>query len=152
MVTDQEIGTRYGIILILVLVLLLVAPVMYLVIAYMQLRNPGFQSHPRDLLFYLFLLYAIGQAALIPFIEKKLIAVHMAKRLAGKALLEAGQTIVICKLAFINSIYVYGLTIFFITGSINKLPYFYVVGILCTFLFWPSKSRFTELVRKLEAK
>jgi hypothetical protein len=152
MVSDQEIDKQWQTLRVIVFALLLLFPVIYLVIVYVVSKDRVPAAHPVEQFVYLLLAVALLLALAIPVVEKKVSTAYAVNRPANMSVVETAQAIVIIKLALIESTYMYGLVIFFINGVATHLPYFYALGILYSIVYWPSKTRFTELVRKLEAK
>jgi hypothetical protein len=152
MATDEEVSRQWRTLSMIVYALMLVAPVLYLVVVLVVAKDRASALHPVMQIVYLCLAMALLMAIVIPIVEKRVVAAYAVNRPNGMSILEAAQAIVIIKLALIETTYIYGLVTFFVNGVTTYLPYFYALGILYSILFWPSKSRFTELVRKLEAK
>ncbi|MFZ1684604.1 MAG: hypothetical protein WAU88_10805 [Candidatus Zixiibacteriota bacterium] len=151
MVSDEQINAKYKILRVITIILLVGGPLAYFEV-YRFVSGPGtLPLRPNDLLFYILLGLSLFQGIFIPIFQR--ISVHKVdpSKLVRGTILDLAQAQVIVTMAFIESIYIYGLAIFFVTGSGARLPYFYAIAIVYSIIYWPSQSRFTELVRKLEA-
>jgi hypothetical protein len=152
MLTDQEIHTRFTLVRLLALIILVGSPAAYITV--LRFMAPGmihFGNESNSILIC-GLVLAAAQALLIPMIEEMNIKANVQRRLAGLLVLEAAQSIVVIKLAQIELCFVLGMAIFFITETVTYVPILFLIGTVYSVVFWPTQSRFTELVRKLEAK
>jgi hypothetical protein len=151
MVDDQEIQKRYAIVRIITLAMLIGSPVAYVGVTYPISRGDHLQVQTNDLFLYGGLVLAALQGILIPFVEKQQVAGGKARMSGGQSIFEAAQSIIVIRLAQIEVCYVVGVAVCFATGTFRYLPYFLGFGIVYSLIFWPTESRYTELVRKLEA-
>jgi hypothetical protein len=72
------------------------------------------------------------------------------KEYATAGTLGKAQAAQVVRLAFLESIYMLGMIVFFMTGTTDKLIYFAVIGAAASIIYWPTYDRFEQLVKRLE--
>jgi hypothetical protein len=130
-------------------ILLVAAPLIYLVVTqFVDIpdREVGGETY---LMFYILLLVAIIEPAFSPLVERFQLAAYR----RGNIKTTPGalyQTVSIIKFALVEAIYIYGMMIFFMTGDINLVFYFYPIGMIWTLVVWPRRSKFEEFIEKAQ--
>jgi len=153
MATEPSARSPYRSLYVMAFLLLVIAPLEYLHIVHFT-GSGGRSNHPNPDSAWQYVLYAMPLIVLPAYsvVER----VHVSGHRRGiwrkpTSLKEALHTIVIIRLAFLHSIYIYGLANFFITGKTQPLYYFYSLGILASIFYWPTRARLDELAAKMEA-
>jgi hypothetical protein len=54
----------------------------------------------------------------------------------------------ITKLSFVAGIFVYGLVIYFISRSFDRMAWLYLIGAVWSVIMWPRKRQFEEFLAK----
>ena len=145
-------GQRYTTILVISIAMLVVAPVAYLLVAFLvdpaNLGDGGFN----EFVFYMLLIVAAAQPAAVLILQKTV------QGLPGKDETEDHSTVVgkyfaqsMLRLAIVEAIYIYGLVMFLISGQLGYMLYFYPIGIVWTLIFWPRRSAFDNLISENHA-
>ncbi len=131
--------------------LLIVAPLVYLLVAYVMqvdVKSGG----EMDMLFYILLIVAIAQPAVVPLIER----FHLNRYRAGAtSRMSPGQfftSLSIIKFALVEATYIYGLVVYIITGDMMRMLYFYVVGVIWSVVYWPRREAWVRFFRLVETK
>lgn len=139
---------------IITLALLIVAPIAYLVLVYLQAGRIGEPTDaPPTILFYLMLGIAVLQiAVLIPLVQKIMLANPQSLKGAHGGSGSPVIALFMVRLAQLEITYVFGLVTFFISRNTNYLPYFYAIGIFGSLLYWPTRERFDNIANQLEGK
>lgn len=132
---------------------LVIAPITYLAMPILLSEQREF-PHSEFLQFVSFMLLPV--AAFIPFvflmIEKTQIKA-IRKRTKGKQ--TPGQifsTLVIIKFSAAQLSFVFALIVFFLGGGISRMLWFYPIGMMWMFIFWPREQGFKKFLEQLEAK
>jgi len=55
----------------------------------------------------------------------------------------------IIQMAMVEAIYVYGFIVFILTARLTYMLYFYPIGIAWSFVYWPRREKYTQLLEKL---
>jgi hypothetical protein len=131
--------------------ILVVAPVIYLLIAYVIGQNQEpMPSAGNDVMFYILLIIAVGSPTLIPLISRIQINSVKRQKQTSMTIPQIVQMVMIVRIAFVEATYIYGLVIFLLTGDWFRMLVFYAIGIGWSLVFWPTRSRQEALVRKIE--
>ena len=151
---NERRASEYRTLLFITIAMLVVGPIIYLAIVYFQLDQIGTASENPPLLFlYVILGVSLLQiAVMIPLVQKMMLA--NPQRLSGSQGQSGSKatSLLIIRLAQIESVYVFGLVTVFIWRTTAYLPYFYAIGILGSILYWPTRERFDAVADQLEAK
>ncbi len=100
------------------------------------------------MLFYILLIVGISQPAVLGFVGRSHLAGFRRSRTAmSPAQLFTAMTIV--KAAFVETIYIYGLVVYFLCGDLTRMLAFYPVGILWSYVIWPSRSSLERFKHKV---
>ncbi len=131
--------------------LLIVAPLIYLVVACLVGENTVAREDFGPFVLYLLLIVGMVQPALCPVIEKMQTAGHRTEQLAVKTAAGLYVSSSVIRIAFVEAVYIYGLIAFLLSGELVNMLYFYPVGIVWTVIYWPRRmrlDRFLGLVRR----
>jgi len=131
--------------------LLVAAPVIYLILAYLIPIEEKVGGE-MDMLFYILLIIAIVEPLVLPLIERFQVNSY---RAGGTSRMSPGQLLTsmnLIKFALVESIYVYGLVVYIITGDMTKMLYFYPVGIIWSVVYWPRRRAWERLYQIIEVK
>lgn len=131
--------------------LLTVAPAMFLYVMYVvkpELR-PTYDAFPP----WLYIAYVMPLLDIISHL-----AVRKALQRSGKGVGHSADTFAIryrrfavIRMAKPPACYCYGLVIFFLTGQIKQMWYFYTLGILMTPFAWPRKREYFDFLLEAQA-
>lgn len=127
---------------------LIVAPLLYLIMAYL-VTVPSRGDGEQQMLIYILLIVGTVQPVLLPVIEKSQVNSYRKNIDSSMTPSNLFTTLSIIKYAFIEAIYLYGLAVYFLSGELNSMLYFYPVGIIWTFIHWPRKSTFEKFFQKV---
>ena len=128
--------------------MMVVAPLCYLFIAF-QFDAQGIQAKAgNDLLIYLLLAIGLLSPLVIPVVTKGVI---QAERRKGwqEPPAQLFQRLSIIGMAMVEAIYIYGLVVFLLTGKFTNMLYFYPIGIVWSFIYWPKREKYDRLLEKL---
>ncbi len=129
------------------LLFLVAAPAIYLVIIY-TLRFSQRSGGEYEMMLYILLIVAMIQPAAYPFIQRFHLTMRGRHR---EPVMQPDQlffTLAIIKFAFVEAIYIYGLVVAFISGITNNALYFYAIGIVWTFIYWPRRGAYEHFMEK----
>jgi hypothetical protein len=146
---DAATEKQLGILKLITFVLMVMAPVLYLYIAW-QLDTQGLRAKAgNDLLLYLLLVISILSPLVIPVVTSGVIRAERARGEQMMTPAQLFQKLCIIQMSMIEAIYIYGFVVYNITGTISYMLYFYPIGIAWSFVYWPKREKYERLVEKL---
>ncbi len=133
--------------------MLVFAPLAYLVIAHLMngLHAAGQQGGETEILFYVLFVLSMVQPAAAFLITRFQVGRY---RSLEAPRMTAGQlftSLSIIRFALVEAAYIYGLVVFFVSGEIDRMYWFYPVGIAWSVVYWPRRASWERLVQALEA-
>ncbi len=132
--------------------LLVVAPVVYLLVAAMvQWRPETRGGGETTMLFYILLIVGLVQPVAGIFIERRQITNYRLARGSRMTPWQLFTSVSVIKYAFVAAVYVYGLVVRIVTGEVTWMLWFYPVGIMWSALYWPRHSSCERFMAVLEA-
>lgn len=134
--------------------MVIVAPVFYLIIPRGWALNNGspFPSGGHtDIMFYILLIIASITPFYIPFWERMVVRGVLNGKIAYPFLDQPVTILFSCRSVLIGAVFVYGLIVRFAGGSFLQQLAFYPIGIIGAILYWPTKSKYARLLKRLEA-
>ena len=129
--------------------LLVLSPAVYIVVAAF-LAIPDQSGGQIDMTFYILLILALFQPALLPLIERLQTANFRRPAPKNTNPRQLAMTMHITKFAFVEAIFIYGLVIFILSGDWARFLIFYPVGIVWAAIYWPRQERWQSLAKRLE--
>ncbi len=136
---------------VLAVALLIVMPAVYLLVACMIQIAPRTGGEV-DMLFYILLIVAIVEPAVAPLIKR----FHLNRyRTGGTSRMSPGQlftSISVIEFVLIESVYIYGLVVYIITGDMMRMLSFYPVAMIWTVVYWPRRSAWDKFSQAIEVK
>jgi hypothetical protein len=139
---------RFRFVKMLALFMLVVAPVIYLIVA---TAIPEKQASPEPgtkLMLYGLLVIAVVEPVLYPIIERFHLSQARTTRGRKMPVEQLYVTLSIIKMALVEAIYIYGLVAYLITYEMDKMLYFYPIGIIWSAIYWPTRDRFERFLSK----
>ena len=137
---------------------LVAAPVTFIAIAYILDAKPK-AGGEYDMVLYILLIVAAVQPLFGKFIARFQINAYRKNPVTTirgeQTRMTPGQlyiNVLIIQMALVEAIYVYGLFQVILTGEINRMFYFYPIGLAWSFVYWPKRSHFENFVQKLESQ
>ncbi|MBK7140532.1 MAG: hypothetical protein IPH75_00455 [bacterium] len=143
---QQSREAQYNMVRIFAIVMYLVAPAIYLYIAYTMQATRSVQDNMVMLI--VLLAVALGELVASSFLPDMILRKSPDFK-TQKAPLQQYWTI---RMAMVESVFIFGLAYFFIAGNFNAIFYFYAIGAIGVVMHWPTRERFDAIADKLEAK
>ena len=129
--------------------LLVIAPLIYLVVpVIIEPQTPI--AGEDDLLFYILLLVAIIQPLVIPLIERMQTAGFRKQTERRMTPAQLYTSLAFIRFAVVESIYIFGLVVYLVSGDLPRMGWFYFVGIIWTFVHWPRMVAFQRFMERME--
>ena len=128
---------------------LVVAPLIYFFVAFFM-KIPLKTGGEQEMLLYILLIVGMVQPVVLPFIEKMQINNYRKNKNSAMSPYQLFTTISIIKMAMIEAVYLYGLVVYFLSGDLTRMLYFYPVGIIWTFIYWPRRDKYERFTKSLE--
>lgn len=128
--------------------LYVVFPSIYLFIAFaveLELRSGG----EYDMMMYILLIVSVFLPAISPLPEKFQIAEFKKKALTIELVANLWVTINVLRAAFVENVFIFGVVVFFLSGDITRMLYFYPIGIVWTIIRWPRVESLESFVKKV---
>lgn len=135
---------------IIVLAMLIAAPAVYIVMVYLMYSHGRREVQPNSLYIYVLLAIASLQLLLVPLIERVQVAAWRAGKRSVDTVSDQVRQMTIVRLAQIETVYIFGIVIFFATWDYHAVYYFYALGIVASILYWPTRAKLDQLAHKLE--
>jgi hypothetical protein len=131
--------------------LLVVAPIAYLAVAFVIDPQPSTPAGDAEMLVgrILVALALIGPL-LTPLIERTQLTTFRRNTASAMTTEQMLRQLVIIRLALVEAVFIYGLTMRLITGSLTWMALFYVIGAGWAVLRWPTDGRVERLRAKIE--
>lgn len=141
----EEDYKRFNLARLIAIALVVLAPIVYLVLAQTMVSD-SFQAEEQALLLmYLLLPIAVVDPLLWYLIRRVQLPVYRNReKELGRAKLYVSLTNI--KLSLVAAIFVYGLVSFFLTNEIKNMLWFYLIGATWAVIFWPRKSHFERVM------
>ena len=128
--------------------MLIVAPIVYLIVV--DLISAGIEARAgNDLLVYLLLVVSVAQPAAGLVVERIQFSACKRRPQAGMNLISLYFNLSIVKMAMAEAVYVFGFVTFVVTGRSLNMLYFYPIGVAWSFVYWPRREKYTQLLEKL---
>ena len=155
MIPDEELDRRVRHGRLLALLLLVLAPAVFLIIA-VSVNVPRFdpEDETRRFMLYIFFILAFLEPLVSILVRKFQVSNYRktgtARRVGprgrkeGSTKMTTGQFFVnalITQLSFVNAVFILGLIAYFVTADLNNMAYFYALGIIWSVIFWPREEK-----------
>ena len=130
------------------LCLLVGAPLAYLLVATLVVQRPLNPQAGNDLMFYILLVVAAVEPLFYPLVEKSATAEFRRKQVDPSDRAKLFLSLTIIKLSFVAAAYVYGLVIYLISFSFERLAWLYLIGAVWSVIMWPRRRQFEEFIAR----
>ena len=164
----DEIKKQFVVIRIFGFVLLVASPILFLAVTQFAIIPIREINGAHDIMLYILLLLAMIQPLVNPLLEKFQISAfkkspdspkyqtteifgYFKKQKKKGSPIGLFTIVTIIKSVLVESIYVYGLVNFFLTGDLTRMLYFYPIGIAWTFVYFPTKERCEKFLEKVSS-
>ncbi len=147
---DEQTDKQRRVLRLITWMFLVVMPIAYLMAA-QQIDAKGVQARAgNDVLLYLLLVVGALSPLMIPLVTNSVIRGERAKKGQGLPPAQIFQQLSIVQMAFVEAIYIYGFIVFNLTGKFTYMLYFYPIGIVWSFVYWPKREKYDRLLEKLK--
>ncbi len=147
--TDDE-KKKLKYVKILSLLLLVVAPAVYLIIGNLLTVEPR-SGGEMDIMFYVFIILAVTVPLVLPLIKRIQIS-RFRQMYQGKTDPASYLTAIsLTKMSFIDAVYIWGLVVYLLSGDMFRLLLFYPIGIIWSIIYWPREEKLLKILERLEA-
>jgi len=131
--------------------MLIAAPAAYLIVVKILQVAPKIGGE-MDMMFYILLIVAAVQPATGLLIERFHVKNFRVSRNSRMSPAQLFTSISLIKFALVESVYLYGLIVYIVSGSITRMLYFYPVGAVWSVAYWPRHSTREKFRQAIEAK
>jgi len=126
-----------------------IAPAIYLIVA--QFVSPAEAGGEVLLMFYILLIMAAMQPMAAPLIARFQMAAYRRQMNSVMTPAQLYTQLTIIKLAFAEASFIYGLVVLLLGGGVTRMLYFYPIGAIWMFVFWPRRERMEQFIQKVTA-
>ncbi len=149
METNEGLVKKFKLIRLMAVLMLIVAPAIYLVVANLVALEPK-SGGEHDIMFYILLLVALGQPSVLPLIERFEIG-KFRHEYGTKASPVGFLTVMfLTKFAVVEAVYIWGLVILFVTGDLTRALLFFPIGAIWSVVYWPREDKMKRTLERLE--
>ncbi|MFH1686309.1 MAG: hypothetical protein ABIE70_02155 [bacterium] len=146
---DEATQKQFATSRILALVLMVGAPIIYLIIAG-ALTNEQPEPAVIELLFYMLLVLSMVQPAMAFVVERFQLNQFRSRSDTKMSIPQLLFTIGIIKYAMVEAVFIYGLVVFLVGHNLAYMLYFYPIGAVWGFIHWPRRERWEKTIQSLE--
>lgn len=147
---DEHTEKQLGILRIITWAMMIVGPLVYLIIATTMDPSKISAKAGNDVLVYMFI--AVSLSVLIvagPIVIRSQIKGYRRGDPQGRSPAQFFMNLGIIQMAFVEAVYIYGFVAFLLTGKIINMLYFYPIGIIGSYFYWPRRGKYEQLLEKL---
>ena len=130
--------------------ILVAAPILFLFISRFY-NQPVFESENLNLITIVSLAFSAFAPLLIPVVRRAIVNARNVMKEKGRSPENAVLTSFIVFSSIIELSYILGLVNFFLSNELQRLLYFYPIGIFWTIKYWPTAERFEQRLNELKA-
>jgi len=145
--TDQA---QFRTLRIIALAMLILAPLIYLVVASVLDRQGMAEEGTSDMVMYILLIVSLAQGGLAGIVRKFQIQNYRKNKDQGMSPAQFYTTAGIVTLAFVEAVFVFGLVVFLLTGAFVNMLWFYLIGAVWAAVYWPRRDRFESFIREMQ--
>ena len=130
--------------------MLVLAPAVYLVIAWL-LDSKGLEAKAgNEMLVYLLLVVAIVEPAFMPIVTRLEVRKFRKGVSQAKSPAQLFLSLSIIHMAVVEAVYIFALICFILTAKFTYMLWFYPIGIAWSYVYWPRREKFNRLLEKLD--
>lgn len=142
---------QYRVVQVLAYAILIAAPILYLIVAYLLESSGPIPDVPRQTILYILLGIAVLQVAgVMPLVTKSMMRSARSHRRDASGRAATALMVTLIRMVFIETVFLFGLIYFVLTRDFTSMLYFYAIGLLAVVLYWPTRERFDDLATTLE--
>ncbi len=135
---------------IMALAILVVAPLLYLLVAlFLKVEMPQGEAYS-GLIFQILMVLAIIDPFLLPLIERFQISLYRTDRQSRMTPSQLYRNNVLIRLCFVEATFLYGLVVCLITGDTGAMLWFYLIGAVWAVVVWPRQARYQRFLERLQ--
>jgi len=132
--------------------LLFIAPAIYLAIALIWLPANEPIAAESNLVFYILVIVGASQPLLLPVIERVQIKNFRQQTNRTMSALQLYLITTITRLAVVETVFIFGLVVFMLSGSTVRMLIFYAIGICWSFVNWPREDKMRNFLQRSEMR
>jgi MFS family permease len=148
MIIEEKTLKQFRLTRLMAIGLLVFSPVTYVLIAWQVGRDLYEPSAGNDLVFYILLIVGAVSPALCPLIAKSQIIEFRKKPRGIEEWARLFLTLSIIRFAFAESSFIYGLVVYFLSHSFERMACFYAIGLIWAVVYWPRREKFEGFVQQ----
>ncbi|MFH2050210.1 MAG: hypothetical protein ABIJ12_12265 [bacterium] len=135
---------------ILAMAFLILAPLVYILLVSFVIKPAANFEPKQDFIFYILIIISISQPMAYSLIERLQVSNFKKTTITGMTTEKLYTTLSIIKFAFVESIYIYGLVDYILSGDKFHFLIFVVIGVCWSALVWPRRDKFESFLMKVK--
>lgn len=124
------------------------APLIYLVVGQVVRVDVPEPNVGTDMVFYILLVLGAIDPAIYPVIERAQLRLWRGPK-EDRGVPEMYLTQTITKMAFVHTTFIYALVVYLVSGNFERMLWFYPIGALWVFLYWPGEEKYRSFVERV---
>ncbi len=149
METSEGLVKKFKLIRLMAVLMLIVAPAIYLVVANLVALQPK-SGGEHDIMFYILLLVALSQPSVVPLIERFQIGRFRHEYSSKTSPVGFLTVMFLTRFAVVEAVYIWGLVILFVTGDLTRALLFFPIGAIWSIIYWPREDKMKRTLERLE--
>lgn len=135
---------------ILALAMLVAAPMIYLVVTPFLDRGAMASKGFPEFGVYILLIVALAQGGMVKVVRRFQMQNYRRNPQAASQPARFFTTFTVNSLAIVESVFLFGLVVFIMTGDYLNLLWFYLIGAVWAVVYWPRREKFERFVQELQ--
>ena len=148
MAIDASAEAKFRLTRILAVAILVGAPIIYLVVAFLARTESLREIEVGDWVFYMLLVVAMVTPAMYYPVERLHLAGRRKQTAERQSAAEVYVSLSIIRFALTEAAHIFGLVTFLLTGSIERMLWLYAVGVIWSVVHWPRRGRFETFLKE----
>ena len=134
----------------LAMAFLIIAPLIYILLVSFVIKPAANFEPKQDFIFYILIIISISQPMAYTFIERIQVSNFKKSTMTVMKPEKLYTTLSIIKFAFVESIYIYGIVDYILSGDKFHFLIFVVIGLCWSALVWPRGDKFESFLMKVK--
>lgn len=126
-----------------------VAPLMYVYLA-TNILSFDWDVESINIIMTILLIYGGFAPLVMAVIRRKIVSAYNKGKSKFKSPEDAWSKFSIMQVGVGSGNFAFGLLIYFLSGDIQKMLYFYPIGIVWAIFLWPTRKRYEDFISKIE--
>ncbi len=150
MIWDDKREANFRMVKIMAFLMLVAMPIILLGMTYLVTPQDS-KGGQNDMMLYMLLILSVFQPMVSPFVVRLQVDNYKKNQQSKMTTDQLLSNLNIIKFAFVEAIFLYGLLNYIISGDLMRMLYFYPIGIIWAFIYWPKRSGYENFVERIDS-